>query len=187
MATTCTLIDGIDQSFCDQTIGGVEVVYIANKALVSSIIKGAGSPSLPELVTTLTTVNALNVSAPAFFEYFPNDVSSTWTDTGAPLASNSGTFYTPSVTMVFGSNDATKVNTIKLLGQNKLVAIVKENSGKYFLLGGDLGLKLTSAVYTPGTAYADARAWTVTLAGGSAHPSPEVDDSVITSSIIVGM
>ena len=181
----CLLIDGIAKG-CRDNIGGIKEVYLANQELVTAI-EASGMT-----ITGITTVDGLGATGASFYTFEVNKVSSNWTDTPAPVASNGGTFYTPSVTMVFSKNDADKANTVKLLGQSTLIAIVKNNDGKYFLLGGDTtanglgnGLELSAGSYNSGTAYTDLNGWTITLSGGESHPAMEVDSSVMTSSILV--
>ena len=87
--------------------------------------------------------------------------------------------------MVFSKNDAAKANTVKLLGQSTLIAIVKNNDGTYFLLGETNGLELSAGSYSSGTAYTDLNGWSITLSGGESAPSKEVDSTVITASILV--
>ena len=183
---SCLLINGITKG-CRDNIGGINTVYLANKELVASVIVGGGSPSDPGMVTTITTENSLGTPAPEFYEFQVNKNSSNWVDTASVIASNGGTFYSPAVTMVFSKNDSTKVNTVKLIGQSTLVAIVKNNDGKYFLLGETNGLELSAGGYASGTAFTDLNGFTLTLTGGETHPAYEVDSSLITGSLIVGI
>lgn len=174
----CLLTDGIVKG-CRDNIGGIKEVYLANKELVTEIT------ATDMEVTAIATIDGLGATAPAFYTFEVNKASSNWTDTPAAVASNGGTFYTPSVTMVFSKNDATKANTVKLMGQSTLVAIVKNNDGKYFLLGAENGLELSAGSYASGTAYTDLNGWTITLSGGENTPAFEVNASVITSAILV--
>jgi len=180
----CLLINGILKG-CRDNIGGIRRVYLANKAFLRSVIIGFGSPDDPGLVTYIDTVTELGATGPAFYTFEPNKTSSNWSDTMGVVASNGGTTYVPSVTMVFSKNDSGKVNTIKLMGQSELVAIVENNDGKYFLLGKDNGLEISAGSYTSGTAYADLNGWTVTLSGGETSPSFEVDAALMTSDILI--
>lgn len=185
---SCLLTSGIAKG-CRDNIGGIKEVYLANKERIATIAVGATAM----LVDTITTLDALGATAaPAFYTYQVNKVSSVWTDTIAPIASNGGTMYTPSVTMVFGKGEAAKANTVKLMGQSTLVAIVRNNDGKYFLLGGDItanglgnGLELSAGSYSSGTAFTDLNGYTITLSGGENHPAYEVNASAMTASILV--
>jgi hypothetical protein len=181
---------------CKDNVGGIKKVYLANKDLLTSVAIG----TIEDYVETLTTQDSVANSAgtydaaPAFYEFQPNKASSNWTDTGSQVSNNGGTFYTPSVTMIFSKNDAAKITQIKIMGQTELVAIVVQNDGKVFLTGADLttndqfngnGLEVTSATYASGTAYTDGTSWTVTLAGGENHPAYEIDPALLTDSILV--
>jgi len=183
---TCLLTNGITKG-CRDNIGGISTVYLANKELLTSVTVGGGSPEDLGLVSAIATQSSIGADAPAFYEFQVNKNSSNWVDTGTVVASNGGTFYAPAVTMVFGKNDSTKLNTVKLMGQSTLVAIVKNNDGKYFILGETNGLELSAGAYASGTAFADLNGWTITLSGGETHPAYEVPSTLITSAIIVGM
>ena len=176
---SCLLTNHIERG-CRDGIGGIDTVYLANKELVS------GVTSSDMLISGITTVDGLGASAAAFYKFEVNRNTSSWTDTPTPVASNGGTIYVPSVTMVFTKNEADKANTIKLMGQSTLVAIIKETSGKYFLLGEEFGLDQLTGSYNSGVNRTDLNGWTLTLSSaGENGPSKEVDSSVMDSSILV--
>ena len=183
---SCLTINGIAKG-CRESIGGVKTVYLANKELIDSIV------ATDQLVTAITTVDGLGSPGGAFYTFDVDKTSSSWTDTQTPVASNGGTFYVPSVTMVFSRNDAAKAKVVKLMGQATLVAIVKNNDGKYFLLGAQAtaidadmgnGLEISAGTSASGVGYADLNGLTTTLSGGERYPYYEVQADVMASGIL---
>ena len=174
----CLLTDGILKG-CRDNIGGIDKVWLTNLEHISAITYGTG------ILTALSTQNPLGTSAASFYEFQPNKTSSNWTDTISVVASNGGTFYAPSVTLVFGKLEAAKANTIKLMGQGTLVCLVKNNDGKYFILGDTKGLEVSAGAGASGVAYTDLNGWTITLTGAEDHPAYEVPSALMTSSILL--
>ena len=177
---TCSLIQG-NTLGCRDAIAGVKEIYIAQIELVTATI-GATA----QLVDTLTTVTAVGGSAgPAFHKFEVPKNSSNWTDMVQIVANNGGTFYKPTVVLYIPKNNATTANTIKLLGQNQLAVIVKQNDGKYFLLGPNNGLVLEgTGGYASGVQYTDGIGWTITMSGGESSPAYEVPSTLLASVIV---
>ena len=99
------------------------------------------------------------------------------TETINASAQNGTVYYTPEVTIVMSKLDATKRNEIKLLAQNRLVAIVETNDEvpAYFVVGVTTGLEVSAGTSASGTAYADLQGYSITLSGMEAAPMLQVD------------
>jgi hypothetical protein len=65
-----------------------------------------------------------------------------------------------------------------LLAQNTLVAVVKDNNGKYWYLGKQRGLDLTGGSAGTGTADGDRSGYTLTFTGAEPALAPEVNSTV---------
>jgi len=69
-------------------------------------------------------------------------------------------------------------NEIKLLAQNTLIAVAKDNNGKYWLVGRQNGIDLTTGTMGTGTAFGDRSGFDLTFAGSEPEPMVEVNSSV---------
>jgi len=175
---------------CNTTdFGGIRRVYLANFQYVSNLTASAG------VVTDLDTVNALGVSAPAFYKFDFRRNTASVTETGTAIATTGAVPYVPQITMVFGGRLSADAESIKIMGQAKMVAIVEDANGKFVIYGAlptivsgtasGNGLDMTSATYASGTNMTDASAWTIVLTGGENAPGLEVPANIMTSAILV--
>ena len=64
------------------------------------------------------------------------------------------------------------------MAQNTLVAVAKDNNGKYWYLGKTRGLDLTGGNAGTGTAEGDRSGYTLTFTGAEAALAPEVNSTV---------
>ena len=69
------------------------------------------------------------------------------------------------VVVVLSKLDVTKRNQIKLLAQQRLVAIVEGNDSSYWVVGYANGLELNAGTSATGTAFADLSGYSLTLSG----------------------
>ena len=82
--------------------------------------------------------------------------------------------------------DVTKRNGIKVLAQQRLVAIIEGNDGSYWVAGYENGLELNAGTSATGTAFGDLSGYSVTLSGMEKEPvlsigQTEVD--LVTSTV----
>lgn len=170
---SCLLTAGLNAQECRDTVGGVISFYITNYANVESIDKAVDGSVTGITMTTGTT----------FYTFTPNKNTSTWGQTiqGTPESGTLGFEHT--ATMVFSKNEQADINTVKLLGMSNTMVIVKERSGRYYLLGEFEGMELTEGNFASGTVLADTNGWTLTFASSNRNPAPEVDSSIIAGLI----
>jgi hypothetical protein len=72
--------------------------------------------------------------------------------------------------LFFQSWDVNKRNEIKVLAQQRLVAIVEGNDGSYWLVGYENGLELNAGTSATGTAFGDLSGYSLTLSGMEKEP-----------------
>lgn len=104
------------------------------------------------------------------------------TETINASAQNGTVYYTPEVTIVLSKLEADKRNEIKLLAQNRLVAIVETNdeTPRFFVVGVTTGLEVSAGTSATGTAYADLQGYNITLSGMEAAPMLQLDPATAT-------
>ena len=105
------------------------------------------------------------------------------TETINASAQNSTVYYTPEVTIVLSKLESDKRNEIKLLAQNRLVAIVETNdeTPRFFVVGVTTGLEVSAGTSATGTAYADLQGYNITLSGMEAAPMLQIDPTTATT------
>jgi hypothetical protein len=152
--TSCALTTGFDLD-CRDAIGGVKSVRLASledyEAMVATVASGA--------ITGWTT------AALEFFKYDQLKETSSLTESINGSSQNGSVYFTPEVVIVLSKLDVTKRNQIKLLAQQRLVAIVEGNDSSYWVVGYANGLELNAGTSATGTAFADLSGYSLTLSG----------------------
>jgi len=168
--SNCDLTSGLNAQECRDSVGGIIEAYITNFNNVSAVTESA------------SYVTAIVMSGGTGFETFkPNKNSSTWNQNilGDEVSNTLG--FEPNLNLVFSKNEAEDINTIKLVARANTVAIVKERSGRYYLLGQDEGLVLSEGSFEAGLTMDNLNGWTVNLKGAEKDPAPEIDPTIIAA------
>lgn len=148
---------------CAANMGGVKVVYLANKADVASV--------------TISTdkVTAITMESSAKFKTYhlrPNTASMVST---AQVSQENGTNYWQTLlTMVFNRMETSKRVEVVAMAQGELVAIVEDANGLLWYLGNDAPLMLNAGEGNTGTARGDRNGYSVTLEDNSLVPPVEI-------------
>ena len=162
--TSCALTTGFDLD-CRDSIGGVKSVRLASledyTAMVATTSAGA--------ITGWTT------AALDFFKYDQLKETSSLTESINGSSQNGTVYFTPEVTLVLSKLDVTKRNEIKVLAQQRLVAIVEGNDSTYWVVGYANGLELNAGTSATGTAFGDLSGYSLTLSGMEAEPMLSID------------
>jgi len=157
---------------CNDSNGGVEKIFIANGP-VESITESAG-------VVTAITVGGSALTPADFFEFEVPRQTSSFTETHTVSQENGTLFYDQALTAVFNKMEATKRNELLLMGQaTNMVAVFKDNNGKYWSVGLERGAYMTSGTSTSGTAYGDRNGYEIVISGTEVEPSYEITSSIV--------
>jgi hypothetical protein len=156
--TSCALTTGFDLD-CRDAVGGVKSVRLAGledyEALSATIVDGA--------------VTVIPATA-TFYKYEQLKETSSLTETINGSSQNGTVYFTPEVVVVLSKLDVNKRNEIKVLAQQRLVAIVEGNDGSYWLVGYENGLELNAGTSATGTAFGDLSGYSLTLSGMEKEP-----------------
>jgi len=151
--TSCALSLSYDLD-CRDTVGGVKSVRLAGlqeyEALSATIADGA--------------VTVIPATA-TFYKYEQLKETSSLTETINGSSQNGTVYFTPEVVVVLSKLNVDKRNEIKVLAQQRLVAIVETNDGSYWLVGYQNGLELNAGTSATGTAFGDLSGYNITLSG----------------------
>lgn len=166
---SCALTTGFTLD-CRNSNGGIEAVYfteIENKATLSAT---------SSVVDTFTLDTGKQ-----FFKYDLRKKTSIFEQNIQVNNENGTVFYEQTLSVKLDKMETTKRNEILLLAQNNLMVIIKDNNGKYWLMGETRGALLNGGKGSTGTAYGDMSGFELTFMGEEAELSKEVDSSLIAT------
>ena len=166
--TGCALNTGFDLD-CRDSLGGCKSIRLASledyKAMGATI--GGG------------TITGWTLASLDFFKYDQLKETSSLTETINGNSQNGTVYYTPEVVVVLSKLDVTKRNEIKVLAQQRLVAIVEANDGSYWVVGYENGLELNAGTSATGTAFADLSGYSLTFSGMEKEPMLSIDQTEV--------
>ena len=172
MSLNCTL----DQGFvlgCN-TIGGVEKVWLGTWSADATYAYNASN--VVTGVTSATTVYEMEGD----IEFFG------LTQTGNFSRENGTVFYQSDLALKFTHLDSQLRNLINALGRAPLYAVVKSNSGEYFILGVESSGRATAGDSSLGTLLGDMNGATLTITWKSANGAFLINGSLVGTAITVG-
>lgn len=170
----CALTQGYTLD-CRDSLGGITEVYFMAFQDISSTTEASG------VITALT-----KVAGKRFYKYELTKGTSVMTENVNSNVQNGTLYFTPELTIILNKLQANTRNEILLLAKNLLVAVAKDNNGKYWYLGKTRGIDLTAGSATSGTAEADRSGYTLTFAGAEPSLSPEVNSAVAAALTTAG-
>jgi hypothetical protein len=170
----CALTQGYTLD-CRDSLGGITEVYFMAFQDVSSTTEASG------VITALT-----KATGKRFYKYELTKGTSVMTENVNSNVQNGTLYFTPELTIILNKLQANTRNEILLLAKNLLVAVAKDNNGKYWYLGKTRGIDLTAGSATSGTAEADRSGYTLTFAGAEPSLSPEVNSAVAAALTTAG-
>ena len=166
----CALTQGYSID-CKDSAGGVKSVYFIEFDNVSGITESAG---------TATAISKADHGV--FYEYNLQRATASWEEAYNDSPENGSSFNTQTLNIVLNKMQAATSQEIKLLAQNRLIAVVEDKNGKYWLLGQEHGLDRSGGRAGSGTAMGDRNGYEITFISENKAPALEV-----TSGIIAGL
>ena len=170
----CALTQGYTLD-CRDSLGGITEVYFIAFQDVSSTTEASG------VITAMT-----KAAGKRFYKYELTKGTSILTENINSNVQNGTLYYTPEMTIILNKLQASTRNEILLLAKNLLLAVAKDNNGKYWYLGKTRGLDLTAGSATSGTADADRSGYTLTFAGSEPSLAPEVNSAIAATLTTAG-
>jgi hypothetical protein len=148
---SCALTSGFTLD-CRDSVGGIQALYINTTANVTAYTEASG------------TVTALTKSS-VFYKYELEEENSMAQSVLTGSRPNGTVFFAQQVSAIFQKLTYQTRDKIVALGKNRLVVIVKDNNGKYWICGKDRGLMITTSTAVTGTAMGDLNGYTVVFDG----------------------
>ena len=164
----CALTQGFVLD-CKESVGGIKSVRFVEFDNVASITYAAG-------VATLTMV-----ASKKFWKYAQVRETSSFTETITANVQNGTIFYSQELTVILNKLAAATRNEILLLAKNRLMAIVEDMNGSFWLLGAKNGLDITGGNSATGTASGDRNGYTLTFQAMEADPMWSVSSGAISA------
>lgn len=163
----CALTQGFVLD-CKESLGGVKSVRFVEFDN-ASMTYAAG-------VATITMD-----AGKKFWLYSQVRETSSLTETITANVQNGTIFYQQEVVIVLNKLAAATRNEILLLAKNRLLAIVEDMNGNYWLLGAKNGLDITSGNSATGTASGDRNGYSLTFQAMEADPIWSVSAAAINA------
>jgi len=170
----CVLTQGYTLD-CRDSLGGITEVYFIASSDVTSTTEASG------VITALT-----KAVGKRFYKYELTKGTSVFTENVASNVQNGTLFFTPELTIILNKLQANTRNEILLLAQNRLVAVAKDNNGRFWYLGKTRALDLTAGSATSGTAEGDRSGYTLTFTGAEPSLCPEVNSATAAALTTAG-
>ncbi len=148
---SCAITEGFTLD-CRDSVGGIQAIYINTTANVTAYTEASG------------TVSALTKSG-VFYKYELEEENSMAQSVATGNRQNGTVFFAQEITAIFQKLTYQTRDKIVALHKNRLVIVVKDNNGKFWLMGKDRGLMTTTGTGATGTAMGDLNGYTVVFAG----------------------
>lgn len=163
----CALTQGYSLS-CRDSAGGIKSVYFIEFENVTGITAASG------------TVSAISrANGGKFYKYNLQRATANWSEAGNDSAENGTSFYVQTLVIILNKMQAATSQEIKLLAQNRLIAIVEDRNGKYWLLGQENGLERNGSTHSSGTAMGDRNGYELTFTSDNVAVANEVNSGII--------
>lgn len=155
---------------CRDSVGGVVEIYFIEEGNVASITEASG------VVTAIT-----KGSGKVFRKYQQDQDTAFFVENLNSNVQNGTIFYQQELTIVLNKMQANTRNELLLLNKNRLIAVVKDANGKYWLLGKTRFLYATAGNSGTGTASGDRNGYTFTYTAMEPNLAPEVDAATVAT------
>ncbi|MDB2611845.1 hypothetical protein N9Z24_03735 [Gammaproteobacteria bacterium] len=163
----CNLTQGFTLD-CKDAVGGIKSIHLIDWASTGFTVSGGE--------VTATTV----VSGDVYTYELPKGVGSMTTTTN--VSQENGTVFNQSdIVARLRKLSTTKRNELKLLAQNRVFCIVKDNNDNYWLAGNEYGCDITAMTSESGTAMGDVQGYNFTLSAIEAESPYLLQAAVATT------
>lgn len=163
----CNLTQGFTLD-CKDSTGGVKSIWLIDWASTGFDVSGG-------------EVTASTVASGSVFQYeLPKQTGSMVITTNVSTE-NGSVFNQADISFRLRKLSTAKRNELKLLSQNRVFAIVKDNTDNYWLAGYEHGCDVTSMTAETGTALGDLVGYNITLTAIEQEAPYKLQDAVVTA------
>lgn len=162
---------------CEQSMGGIAEVYIANYEDVTSV-EVSNTDGDEGKISTITMDEGKK-----FYKYVLRKGAGSFTSTATIDNANGVNFVTTVLTFNMLRMNTQKRIEMTALSVNELAVIVKDANGTYWYLGKDNAVTASNGTGQTGTARTDGNMYSITLSDESATYPYEVDAAIVADLI----
>jgi len=119
----------------------------------------------------------------SFTKFVNTKETSGWDETPTGSAAQASVFYTQTLSLVFGRNDAQKRANLAQLGNSEVIVVCVPRSGEAVALGVDNGMDMLAGPSSSGKAPGDAASQTIELTANESYPRSYIDASTLSGII----
>jgi hypothetical protein len=167
----CATIEDYEIDCNKDSLGGLEVIYIAIRGDIEGYTETAGA------------ISAVNMkTGKKFFKFDLVKSTSNFTNTLTANAQTGTFFYAQAATLVMNKLKAATSALVDGLAQNSLVMITKDRNGEFIMLGRENGLDVSGGTAGSGTASGDRSGYEIQFTGEEkkmSHVSPAIIDDLL--------
>ena len=167
---SCDLVQG-SEILCRDAIGGIQEVYIAPFADVPQANITAASGVISAMTCT---------SGKKFYTYQLEKENAVYTNDAVGSLENGTTFWQSTLTFTLKKMSASMKNSLKVLSQNRLMIIIKDGNGTYWVMGETKGADALDIKATSGKAFGDMSGATLVFSGKEPAFDNELTAALIT-------
>ena len=170
---SCDLTSGFKLGCRDNT-GGTKRIYVSNfNANIDYTIDAT------DLITGLVPATG----SVDFFQYDLQKNTAELTEEQSMTPENETIGYTPTINFVFNKLDTPKRNELLLLARTASTVIVEDRNGRYWIVGREAGLDMTTSTRGTGVNITDRNGSSVSLVGAESIPFQEIDFAAFSAYI----
>lgn len=165
----CQIIEGFSLP-CRDAVSGIKTLWITEFANVTAYTDTSGT------ITALT-----QAASTKFWKYDLEKENAMLDEDDVNSVENGTRFWTQTLSFTMRKLTAKNRNNIKLVGQNRIIAIVLTNNGDYKIAGIGNGMDLTTGKGSTGKAFGDLNGYSLSFVAKETAPIYDVNSSVISS------
>lgn len=161
----CVISSGLALDLCNSNQGGIQTIYIQNYDS-RTFTKGSGASA--------SYITAISGATPSFYTFEIPTESSSLTSTSTTDRTAGTTVHEQTSEFVIRGINTTTLSKINTLSQGIFRVVVKDNQGKFILLGEENGATFVANI-TSGTKYEDGSNGTLTATAREKNVPSEIN------------
>ena len=169
---SCALTKGFTLG-CKDGIGGIKEIYLTEFSNKATLTETSG-------VITAFTLSA----GKQFWKYELPDNTSSLIETINTNLQNGTTFYSQVVNFILNKLQTAIRNEMKLVAQARLMIIILDRNGTYWLIGKSIGANLTEGSAVTGLAKGDLTGYNMSVLAEESEPMSEVTAGLMATLIL---
>jgi hypothetical protein len=168
----CLLTSGYTLG-CRDNIGGIQEVFI-----------GEWNDNMTYTLGVDSIIGTFSGATVSFYTFQQEIETASFTENGVFSIENGTSFYEDTLTITLHKLEAALRNKILILGQGKWRVIIKDQRGKYWLMGYQNPVRVSASTPGVGKAYGDLNGAVITFMGKEPVPAYEVSATAALSVIV---